>query len=155
MGRLLAVDDNVESAELVARVAMRCGHDARWLSNPNALKKALREWAPDVLTLDLCMPDADGIGLLSMLQEIGYDGQIVIISGQDAWTRQTAARIAEGRGLMVADDVEKPVDLGALQRLLSRLMPNPPCVAAPLDASTEPAIPERHGMSASRDPHFW
>jgi hypothetical protein len=74
-----------------------------------------------VLTLDLCMPQEDGIGVLSMLKECDFDGQLVIISGQDSWLRKAAVRLADARGLKVAEELGKPVDLKALRDLLNGL----------------------------------
>jgi len=120
-GRLLAVDDNSDSAELVARVAAKCGYDTQTISDPRALRRTVEEWKPEVLTLDLCMPEADGIGLLSMLEESGFGGQLVIISGQEGWLRKAAGRLASLRGLRVADEMGKPVDIKALRQLLTNL----------------------------------
>ncbi len=120
-GRLLAVDDSVESADLVARVAANCGYEAQATSDPKSVKALVANWKPEVLTLDLCMPEADGIDLLSVLEETGFSGVLVIISGQDGWFRKAASRLAEVRGLKVVDDLQKPVDIGALRQLLSRL----------------------------------
>jgi two-component system chemotaxis response regulator CheB len=120
-GRLLAVDDSADSADLVARVATKCGYDAQATSDPRSVRALVAEWKPEVLTLDLCMPEADGIDLLSVLEETGFAGLVVIISGQDGWFRKAASRLAEVRGLKVVDDLQKPVDVGALRQLLSRL----------------------------------
>jgi DNA-binding NtrC family response regulator len=120
-GRLLAVDDSVDSADLVARVATRCGYEAQATSDPSSVRALVASWKPEVLTLDLCMPEADGIDLLSVLEESGFNGLLVIISGQDGWFRKAAGRLAETRGLKVVDDLQKPVDIAALRELLSRL----------------------------------
>ncbi len=122
-GRLLAVDDSADSADLVARVAAKCGFDAQAISDPKSVKTVVAAWKPEVLTLDLCMPDADGIDLLSVLEETRFSGVLVIISGQDDWFRKAASRLAELRGIKVVDDLQKPVDIAVLQRLLSRLRP--------------------------------
>lgn len=119
--RLLAIDDSADSAELVARVATNCGFDAQALSDPRRVSSVLASWKPDVLTLDLCMPDADGLDLLAVLQDAAFSGVLIIISGQDGWFRKAAARLAATRGLTVVDDMQKPVDIGALRQLLSGL----------------------------------
>jgi DNA-binding NtrC family response regulator len=116
--RLLAIDDNQDCADLVVRVARRCGYDARALAGQGELPQTLRDWKPDVLTLDLCMPEADGINLFSVLQDGQFDGDLIIISGQEDWLRKVAGRLARGRGLRVVDDLPKPVDLARLQALL-------------------------------------
>jgi two-component system chemotaxis response regulator CheB len=119
--RLLAVDDSADSADLVARIAAKCGYDAQAVCDPTSVRALVTSWKPEILTLDLCMPDADGLDLLSMLEETRFPGQLVIISGQDGWFRKAASRLAETRGLKVVDDMQKPVDIAALRQLLSRL----------------------------------
>ena len=119
--RLLAVDDNSDSAELIARVAVKCGYEARSVTDPSTLGDVLHNWKPQVLTLDLCMPEEDGISLLSLLKSAGFAGSLIIISGQDDWFRKTASRLASARGLNVAQDLPKPVDLKALREVLTEL----------------------------------
>jgi len=119
--RLLAVDDNSDSAELVARLAAKCGYDARSLTDPRSLRAVLGDWRPEVITLDLCMPEEDGIGTFATLQDSGFGGELIIISGQDHWLRKTASRLASARGLKVAADLSKPVDLSVLRDLLAKL----------------------------------
>ena len=119
--RLLAIDDNSDSAELIARVAAKCGYDSRSMTDSSMLGRVLNEWNPQVLTLDLCMPEEDGISVLSLLTQNGFSGQLLIISGQDEWFRKTARRLASARGLTVAEDLCKPVDLKGLREVLMRL----------------------------------
>jgi DNA-binding response OmpR family regulator len=119
--RLLAVDDNLDSAELIARIALKCGFEAQSMADPRALVDVIKAWQPEILTLDLCMPQEDGVHLLSLLSASGFQGQLVIISGQDAWMRKVARRLASARGLKVAEDLGKPVDIKALRQLLLTL----------------------------------
>jgi two-component system chemotaxis response regulator CheB len=115
------VDDDSDAAALVLRVATKCGYDAVSVLEMNILENVLRNMQPDVLTLDLCMPHNDGIEILSHLQAVKFKGQIVIISGQDDWLRKQARDLALTRGLNVAAEMGKPVDLNALRSLLTRL----------------------------------
>jgi PleD family two-component response regulator len=119
--RLLAIDDNIDSAELVVRVARKCGYEAEPLSKQEDLPARLKAAPIDVLTLDLCMPEQDGIRLMSVLQENGFKGQIIIVSGQPGWLRKSAGRLAQARGLSVVADFAKPLDLAAMTQLLQKL----------------------------------
>ena len=119
--RLLAVDDDAASANLIVRVAAKCGYEAQALTNPQALKEMLKEFQPDVLTLDLCMPQEDGIATMSMLEGSGFSGKLIIISGQDTWLRKIAGRLGHALGVNVIDDLSKPLDLKALRDLLAKL----------------------------------
>jgi two-component system, chemotaxis family, chemotaxis protein CheY len=119
--RLLSVDDNVDSAELVARIAGRCGYEARVASTPDAIRTAVQTWNPQVLALDLSMPELNGIDLLRLLQENGFEGRVLIISGHDDWMRASAGRLAEARGLKVVGDMQKPLDTARLRQLLAEV----------------------------------
>jgi two-component system chemotaxis response regulator CheY len=121
MKRLLALDDNPDSAELIARVGTKCGYDSRSISDTRQLADLLQTWKPDVISLDLCMPEEDGIVVLSTLEQAGFAGDVLIISGQDSWLRKSASRLATARGLRVSADFSKPLDLAAFRSLLSAL----------------------------------
>ncbi len=132
MTRLLALDDNLDSAELVARVGTKCGYEAKAISDPRSLPDLVRTWNPAVITLDLCMPQEDGIVVLSTLQQAGFEGDLFIVSGQDSWLRNTAGRLASALGLKVTGDFSKPVDLTALRTALTKLKPVESDAAAPV-----------------------
>jgi DNA-binding NtrC family response regulator len=119
--RLLAVDDNADSAELVARIAGRCGYETRTASVPTDVRQVLAEWKPDVVTLDLCMPDIDAIDLFPVLKEAAFGGPVLIISGLDPWLRRSATKLATARGLNVVGDMEKPLDPAMLRRKLAEV----------------------------------
>jgi DNA-binding NtrC family response regulator len=119
--QLVAIDDNADSAELIARIAAKCGYDAKPITNARDLGQVLAEWKPHVVTLDLCMPEEDGISLLTVLHDNGFTGALVIISGQDDWFRKSAARLASARGINVTHDLPKPVDLKLLRTALMEL----------------------------------
>jgi CheY-like chemotaxis protein len=120
--RLLAIDDHTDSAELIARVAAKLGYDSRVAASSNELRDALGSWRPDILTLDLSMPEEDGLGVFAFLQEQGFGGRIVIISGHDEWLRRAAGRLASAKGLNIAGNLSKPIDLKVLRGLLTELV---------------------------------
>jgi two-component system, chemotaxis family, chemotaxis protein CheY len=119
--RLLAIDDNLDSAELIARIANKCGYEARAIADVPALSRVVMDWMPDIITLDLCMPQDDGFVVLSMLREQGFSGSLLIISGQDEWLRKAAGRLATARGLKVITDMSKPINIGELRVALTSL----------------------------------
>jgi DNA-binding NtrC family response regulator len=102
-------------------LAAKGGYEVQSLTDTRSLRAVLKDWKPEVITLDLCMPEEDGIGIFATLHESGFQGDLVIISGQDDWLRKTASRLASARGLRVAADLSKPVDLSVLRALLAKL----------------------------------
>jgi two-component system, chemotaxis family, chemotaxis protein CheY len=117
--RLLAIDDNADSAELIVRLAGKSGYEARSLQDLNGLTETLKQWMPQVITLDLCMPQEDGIEILGRLQDCGFSGALLIVSGQEDWFRQSAVRLAGARGFDIVEQLSKPVDIKSLRSLLS------------------------------------
>ncbi|MEQ9641019.1 MAG: response regulator [Alphaproteobacteria bacterium] len=118
MPRLLAVDDHPDSAELVARVAKRCGYEAHHASDSRRIRALLAETRPTLLSIDLCMPEMDGIELFEELKAAGYAGEVLLISGQSAQLRESAARLAVIKGITVVGNLQKPVDIAQLRILL-------------------------------------
>jgi CheY-like chemotaxis protein len=119
--RLLAVDDNFESAELIARVGATCGYETKPIMDPRAVPEILGDWKPHVLTLDLCMPHKDGFSTLATLQKAGFKGSLIVISGQNDWLRKAACQLAEINGIEVTSHLQKPINLGALRDLLNTI----------------------------------
>ena len=68
MADLLVVEDDPDAAELLTRVLESGGHRVRRAANGQAaLEEALRR-TPDLVLLDLAMPQMDGPTLLSILR---------------------------------------------------------------------------------------
>ncbi|WP_416897382.1 MAG: response regulator [Minwuia sp.] len=117
--RFLSVDDNPDSADLAARVATRCGFEARAECNPAAVPQLVQEWQPDIVSLDLCMPEIDGVELLTKLIKCGFSGEIIFISGQTDRMVQLAGKLAEAHGLSVLAEMTKPIEVARLRDLLN------------------------------------
>jgi CheY-like chemotaxis protein len=116
--RLLAIDDHPDS-ELIARVAEKLGFEAKTASSPDVLRAQLAAWRPDILTVDLCMPEEDGLEVFVLLGQLGFTGRVIIISGRDEWLRKSASVLASARGLQIMGHLPKPVELKLLRSMLS------------------------------------
>jgi len=120
---LIAVDDNEDSAELIVRVATKAGYTARGVTNPRCLTDEVKENKPDVVTLDLSMPEADGLETLDFLRDADFRGRLIIISGHRECLREHVCKWAKTYGFDVAGNLEKPLRLQALSDLLTGLHP--------------------------------
>ena len=68
MGRILIVDDNQDSGESLARVLQKAGHEVKHVPNGrDALVEVLHQ-PPDVVLLDLIMPEMDGPSFLQVVR---------------------------------------------------------------------------------------
>jgi YesN/AraC family two-component response regulator len=71
-----------------------------------------------VITLDLCLPNFDGMEVIGLIKEAGFAGHLIIISGQPEWIRDLTRKVASESGLNVPAQMSKPVNLRELHELL-------------------------------------
>jgi DNA-binding response OmpR family regulator len=120
--RILVVDDDPELVELVSFNLKRAGYAIGTASNGvEAIKKA-RALAPDMILLDVMMPELDGFAVCEILQRDSRTATIPImmltaLSGE-------LGRLA-GLGAGAADFVTKPFSprllLARIENLLKRV----------------------------------
>ena len=119
--RLLVIDDMVDICALVASVAERCGFEVKTTADPAAFRETYRAFRPDVVILDLAIPDSDGIDLLHFLVEEGCTAKVLIMSGFPAGVQEAAKRLGEVRGLAMGEMLPKPLRAAELRAILTRL----------------------------------
>lgn len=76
--RVLIVEDNPDIAELLAIWVQSAGHDARICRTGFRAKEAMPDYQPDVVFLDIGLPDADGWELAPLLR--GDDAALKIFA---------------------------------------------------------------------------
>ncbi|MFD2646989.1 response regulator [Devosia albogilva] len=117
--RLLAVDDDAFSAELIVRVAERCGYEAFATSDSRGVINLVEALHPAVIAVDISMPHVDALELFRLLSAGGYRGRILIVSGQDEQTLRIVQRSAALVGLDCPAAYQKPIDVARLRHTLS------------------------------------
>lgn len=109
-GHILVVDDEVGIRELLSEILTDEGYDVHLAENAEAARAFRAQRRPDLVLLDIWMPDTDGV---TLLKEWGASGQltmpVVMMSGHG--TIDTAV---EATRLGAADFLEKPVSLAKL-----------------------------------------
>ncbi|RSZ60241.1 response regulator [Massilia atriviolacea] len=78
---------------------------------------------PDVVICDIHMPGKDGFQVMEAMAASGYKGAVVLLSGMDARTLNSATLMARFHHLNVLGVMSKPVSKAALSDLLSRARP--------------------------------
>lgn len=101
--RILIVDDDAPQALFAQAILRRAGMETRILSESLAVLDELDRFKPDLLLLDLNMPDCDGFELTALIREReGYvNTPIVFLSGDQDEERQFAALDAGGDDFLV------------------------------------------------------
>jgi DNA-binding NtrC family response regulator len=109
-GHILVVDDEIGIRELLSEILTDEGYDVHLAENAEAARAFRARMRPDLVLLDIWMPDTDGV---TLLKEWAASGQltmpVVMMSGHG--TIDTAV---EATRLGAADYLEKPVTLAKL-----------------------------------------
>lgn len=112
---LLVVDDDDTIRETLVEFFETFGHTARGAATASSARAMAAEHAPDVVVLDLRLPDANGLLLLDALRADDPDVGVIVLSGF-ADVPTTVGAMQRG----AADVLEKPVDLEALAAAVER-----------------------------------
>src|SRR4026208_1933522 len=125
LSQILVVDDEIGICELLSEILRDEGYNVRWAESAAAARAARKENRPDLVLLDIWMPDTDGI---TLLKEWAASGQltmpVVMMSGHA--TIETAV---EATRIGALDFLEKPVALQRLLATVKRALRSPEAVA--------------------------
>lgn len=112
MATILVVDDEVGIRELLSEILGDEGHVVELAENANEARKLRESCQPDLVLLDIWMPDTDGV---TLLKEWAVRGQltmpVIMMSGH-----ATIDTAVEATRIGALDFLEKPI---ALQKLLA------------------------------------
>ena len=125
--RVLVVDDESTLTELLSMALRYEGWEVRGASNGQSAVETARSFQPDVVVLDMMLPDMDGLAVLRQMRTQVADVPVLFLTGKDALEDRIAGLTAGGD-----DYVTKPF---SLEELVARLR----------------ALLRRVGMTAVRD----
>lgn len=135
MPQLLVIDDDPQVAEFMAEVACLSGYTVTTVQRRADCEVYLAANAPEVIILDLQMPEMDGVEFLRWLAERHSPAGILLVSGTDARVRHSALRLGQELHLKMLGTMQKPVRLAELEGVLQNArqsMPNAETLQAAL-----------------------
>ncbi len=116
--RILVVDDEADIRGLLKEILSEEGYEVDVAANAGQARASRARQSPDLVLLDIWMPDVDGISLLREWSVSATDGcPVVMMSGHG--TVETAV---EATRLGAFDFVEKPLSLAKLLRTVERAL---------------------------------
>ncbi|MCO7202650.1 response regulator transcription factor [Microbacterium sp. CnD16-F] len=104
--RVLVVDDEANLSDLLRMALQNEGWDARTAANGQEALTLVREFAPDLVVLDIMMPGIDGMEVLRRLRSAGNDVPVLFLTAKDAVEDRIAGISAGGD-----DYLTKPFNL--------------------------------------------
>ncbi len=143
--RILVVDDEADIRTLVDEILSDEGYSVTTASNAAEARSKIKSASPDLVLLDIWMPDTDGITLLKEWSKDAHFGcPVVIMSGHG--TVETAVEATrEG----AADFIEKPVSIAKLLLTVEKALESSPKTSATENPARLPPLTAPVGKSAA------
>lgn len=115
--RVLVVDDEPGIIDLISTVLTYEGWQVRSADNGHSALTEIRGFKPDVVVLDVMLPDLSGFDVLRRARQEGYQTPVLFLTARDA----TEDRI-HGLTLGADDYVTKPFSLAEVMARLQALL---------------------------------
>ena len=117
--RLLVVDDEPGFVRLVERVAADLDYQVTTSTRGSQFRALHDEIQPDVVILDIVMPEVDGIELVQWLAERGTKAEVILVTGYNPSYAEAAKILADVKGLVSVQTYTKPVSIKDLRAALA------------------------------------
>lgn len=143
MANILVVDDEMGIRELLSEILSDEGHAIQLAENAQQAREARAQGAPDLVLLDIWMPDTDGVTLLKEWQRDGLLTMPVIMMSGHA-TIDTAV---EATRIGALNFLEKPI---ALQKLLKAVQAG---LTRAQEQARAPALAPRPVTAVAQEDH--
>ena len=154
--RILVADDNITNASMLVAVLEPLGFDLVTAENGREAVRQARELPPDLVLLDLVMPDMDGLETAREMRRLHeLDGTRIV--GTSATVSDSARRDAFAA---VCDDfMAKPIGLELLREKIGKhlglvwetALPGIPAAAAPVEAPAPEELAELYELALMGD----
>jgi len=120
MSKILLIEDIDDNAALIQKVVIARGHEILWAKNGESGLDMALVHTPDLILLDLGLPDIDGQTLVRYLRNIPSMKKTPIIV-VTAWPEETAKMMVTAYGC--DEYVGKPIDIKLLTQKIQDYLP--------------------------------
>jgi PAS domain S-box-containing protein len=118
--RVLVVDDNADAAESLATLLRLCGHETALVHDGEAAIEAAEKFRPDLVLLDLGLPNLNGHDVARRIREQPWGRDMVLVA-LTGWGQESDRR--KSREVGFDHHLVKPVEFAVLTELLAKCEP--------------------------------
>lgn len=117
--RLLAIDKEEKYLEFIRFVAEDLNFDVRTLSRSDEFAATYDAYDPDVLLIDIMMPECDGAEIARWLSACDTPKKVIFMSGLRSDFSQFSGALTDPEGIHAIHAFRKPINLGPFRELLA------------------------------------
>ena len=118
-GHLLVIDDEPDIARYIGTVAEGLGYEVTVTTEADEFIDAYNQKDPDIIVVDVVMPNIDGIELVKYLAQAGCRARVLVISGYTERYLNNTKTLGEAFGLVSITAMRKPIELNQLEAFLA------------------------------------
>ncbi len=116
--RLLVVDDEPGFREFIQEAATSLGFKVETAANGAKARDVYASFKPDVILLDIVMPEVDGFEFTRWLASEKTTSRVILVTGYNPHYAESAGRMATALGLPSVSFLTKPLRLATLADIL-------------------------------------
>jgi DNA-binding NtrC family response regulator len=116
-GKIFLLDDDELIVTMLSRALKKDGYEIKFELKTNGVIGKIKAWSPDIVMLDINMPEQSGIEILQHLRLKEIDSQIIMLSADD--TAETAVKAMK---LGAADYLTKPFNMDEVRIVISNIL---------------------------------
>jgi len=124
--KILILDDDPFVLKLLSRMLGNLGYTSVVTRDNGRVALELVDSpddAPNLILLDLNMPEMDGLEFVRHLVERHYTGSLILVSGEDERMQQAAEKLARAHKITVLGHLHKPATPEGLAELIGKWTP--------------------------------
>jgi DNA-binding NtrC family response regulator len=118
-GKVFLLDDEDLIVSVLAKSLKSEGYEVYPETETDGVIEKIKSWDPDVLLMDIRMPDRNGIDILEEIKDSKIDTQVVMLTADD--TVETAVKAMK---LGAADYLTKPFNTDEVKIVIGKIIKN-------------------------------
>src|ERR1700760_2181032 len=126
MAKVVIIDDEASILELMAKCCRSLGHEVTTCETGTAGIAAMRNIKPEVLIVDLLIPDANGLDIIKLCRAELPTAAVIMVTGHGS-----VESAVEAMRLGAFDYLSKPFDIADLKRTVDQALGKQPGTALP------------------------
>ena len=120
--RLLIVDDNQDICDFLRLVGEGFEFDVVEATSATEAIEIVANFKPNLIFLDLCMPDMDGVEVIAKLAEQRCDASISLVSGMDQRTLSSVQSLGAEQKLTMLPTLTKPMTIEDVEAIIQQYL---------------------------------